>query len=634
MVPLRRITHLPMNARNSTVRLITGVWILLAAGCHGDRHHSTTSDPPPGQGQAASLTVGGSTFGLLGTLTLEINGGDALTLTADGKFTFSNALLSGSSYSVAVQSQPVNQICTVSNGAGTLTNASVTTVSVNCSTLTRSLGGTVVGLAPSETAILQDNGGDNLTVNGNGGFTFTTPVAQSARYDVTVLTQPATQTCTVTNSSGTAGSSDITNVQVTCATNAYKVGGVVSGLSGTVVLQNNGTDNLSIDSDGAFAFSTPLAQGASYDVAVLTQPVEQTCTVTNGSGTMGGADLSSISVSCLANTTTLAASVADLALSVTGMTEYGVAGTPTSGLSRTITITNIGSYAAYNLSVAPPTWPVGTISSTTCGSTLAVGASCAITISPGSTPTSDGTNPCSSGTAPIPGAVQVGADNAATLSSDVVILSYGCIYQGGYVYAFDDTTPNTRSVGGQVVSTTDQASGGVIWSSTGSGSAYDAIFGISEVSTVSSPDPSGSSYSGQMACNGSADGACNTNNIYVYYESGAPNAPINVSYYAAGLCKQTIRGYSDWFLPAICQLGYGGAACGTSSVPAQQNMQSNLVDSNNVGLLSGVHWSSTESSLSPQFNAWEQDFSTAGGSQSYSNKGTQFGVRCSRSLTP
>jgi hypothetical protein len=85
-----------------------------------------------------------------------------------------------------------------------------------------------------------------------------------------VIAQPATQTCIVTNGSGTAGSSDITDVQVTCATNAYKVGGAVSGLSGTVVLQNNGTDNLSVNSDDAFAFPTPVAQGASYDITVLT----------------------------------------------------------------------------------------------------------------------------------------------------------------------------------------------------------------------------------------------------------------------------------------------------------------------------------------------------------------------------
>lgn len=47
------------------------------------------------KGPAVDYTVGGSVFGLLGTLVLENNGGDALTLNADGAFTFSNALPPG-----------------------------------------------------------------------------------------------------------------------------------------------------------------------------------------------------------------------------------------------------------------------------------------------------------------------------------------------------------------------------------------------------------------------------------------------------------------------------------------------------------------------------------------------------------
>ncbi len=616
--------------------------MMLAAGCGDHSYHSATTSPSSGQGPAANLTIGGSAFGLLGSLVLDNNGGDALTLNADGKFTFSNALPSGSSYLVTVQTQPANQICTVSNGGGALTNANVTTVTVNCSTITRTIGGTVVGLAPSETVVLQNNGSDDLVVSANGGFTFSTPVAQSALYDVTVLTQPATQTCTVGNGNGTAGSSDISDVQLTCSTNAHTVGGTVTGLSGTLVLQNNGADNLSVNSDGAFVFSASVAQSSGFDVTVLTQPAEQTCTVTNGSGIMGGSDISNVGVSCVTNTTTLAASVPDLALSVTGLIEYGVPGTPSSGLARTITITNTGGYTAYNVSIAQPTWPAGTSGSTTCGSTMAPGGSCTVTVTPGNTPTSNGTNPCSGGTAPIPGVIQVTADNAAAVSSNVVILSYGCIYQGGYVYAFDDTTPNTEGVGGKVAATTDQAApypNGVIWSSNGSGGidsdvVYDLIFGVSDTSTASTPDPNIGQVAGQTACNGPNDGACDANNINVYYQTSVVNSPIDPLYYAAGLCEQTIGAYSDWFLPAICELGYGGGACGTSSAPAQQNMQSNLVEFNSLNLLAGYYWSSTEFSVSPQYNAWGQFFAFAGGTQVTINKDLQLGVRCSRSLTP
>ena len=336
--------------------------------------------------------------------------------------------------------------------------------------------------------------------------------------------------------------------------------------------------------------------------------------------------------------TTLATSVNDLALSVTGLTEYGVIGTPSSGVSRVITVTNTGSSLAINLAVNLPTWPIGTTSATSCGTTLAAGGSCTITITPGSTATSDGTTPCSIGTAPVPGVVQVTADNASAVSSNVAILDYGCVYQGGYVYALDDTTPNTGRVGGKVAATADQAApypNGVVWSSNGGGAvALDAIYGISEISTTSAPDPSGGQVSGQAACDGATDGSCNTNNVYVYYQNFAIGAPINLSLYAAGLCRSTISGYSDWYLPSICELGYG-AQCGSPSTPTLQNMQSSLVDFGGFTSLAGSYWSSTELSVVPQNGAWGELFASGGGSSQGSYpKDDQFGVRCSRALSP
>jgi len=92
---------------------------------------------------------------------------------------------------------------------------------------------------------------------------------------------------------------------------AYTVGGTVTGLSGTLVLQNNGGDDLTITSDGPFVFSTPLADGSAYSVTILTSPVLQNCTVTNGSGTISGADVTGVSVSCVDKTWTHPASLSD-----------------------------------------------------------------------------------------------------------------------------------------------------------------------------------------------------------------------------------------------------------------------------------------------------------------------------------
>ena len=98
-------------------------------------------------------------------------------------------------------------------------------------TTTYTVGGSVSGL--SGTVVLQDNGGDNLSVAANGPFTFATPLASGAAYAVTVASSPAGQTCTVSSGSGTVGSANVTSVAVTCTSAAtYTVGGSVSGLSG------------------------------------------------------------------------------------------------------------------------------------------------------------------------------------------------------------------------------------------------------------------------------------------------------------------------------------------------------------------------------------------------------------------
>ena len=68
--------------------------------------------------------------------------------------------------------------------------------------------------------VLQDNGGDDLSVSASGAFTFGTGLTSGSAYSVTVKTNPAGQTCSVANGSGTVGSAGVTNVAVTCTANA------------------------------------------------------------------------------------------------------------------------------------------------------------------------------------------------------------------------------------------------------------------------------------------------------------------------------------------------------------------------------------------------------------------------------
>jgi exo-beta-1,3-glucanase (GH17 family) len=160
-----------------------------------------------------SITIGGTVSGLSGTLSLADNVADPLTITSNGPFTFALQLASGASYNVAITAQPTGQTCTLTNASGTSTS-NVTNIGVTCAS-TPSIGGTLSGLT-SGSVVLQNNGGNNLTVTNNGSFTFSEDVASGGAYAVTVLTQPANgETCVVANGSGTA-TADVTSVTVTC----------------------------------------------------------------------------------------------------------------------------------------------------------------------------------------------------------------------------------------------------------------------------------------------------------------------------------------------------------------------------------------------------------------------------------
>ena len=395
-----------------------------------------------------TYSVGGTLSGLSGTVVLQDNGGDNLTLTANGSFTFATQLASGAAYAVTVLTNPTSQTCTVSSGSGTIGSANVTNVAVSCTngtappTLSDNFNRADGSLGSNWTAI-SDGGmtissqvaagtsssggvsGDtwNATFGGDqfsqievtstqlSGGQWIAPVvrAQSNGQNaylglyfwnygspelmmfkriagnwaqlgssVTVGALPAgsqlqlkavgstisfllngVPKISITDTSYTsgvpgimvAGTSQLDNwLGGGAAGNAtYSVGGTVSGLSGTAVLQDNGGDNLSVTANGSFTFPTSLAGGTAYNVTVKTNPTGQTCSVSNGTGTIGAANISNVNVTCTNSTTTASASdnfnradgnlganwtdVSDGGLAITSQT---VSGTVASGISGDI----------------------------------------------------------------------------------------------------------------------------------------------------------------------------------------------------------------------------------------------------------------------------------------------------------
>ena len=90
-----------------------------------------------------------------------------------------------------------------------------------------------------------------------------------------------------------SGTSDPTS------SNSYSVGGTITGLTASgLVLLNNGGNSLSVAANAsAFAFTSLLSSGSAFAVTIQSQPIGETCSVANGTGTVT-ADVTSISVSC------------------------------------------------------------------------------------------------------------------------------------------------------------------------------------------------------------------------------------------------------------------------------------------------------------------------------------------------
>jgi hypothetical protein len=84
---------------------------------------------------------------------------------------------------------------------------------------------------------------------------------------------------------------------------SYTVAGTVAGLgTGTsVVLGNVNGDQISVSSNGAFAFPSDLSNGAAYSGTVVTAPAGETCLTSNEAGTISNMNVTNVEVVCAPN---------------------------------------------------------------------------------------------------------------------------------------------------------------------------------------------------------------------------------------------------------------------------------------------------------------------------------------------
>jgi hypothetical protein len=340
---------------------------------------------------------------------------------------------------------------------------------------------------------------------------------------------------------------------------------------------------------------------------------------------------------------TLVSSISSLALAVACSTSKPSCATVHSSLTgnlRKIMVTNNGSASATNLAVSTSGLPSGTsISATTCNGTLNAGHSCMITIVPGAVASTDSNNnECTSGTQPIPSIITVTADGGLSTQINTYVLGYGCIYQGGFIYSVDDTQGCHQnscegSIGGKIAAVTDTHPGQPLNSSgfpNWGGIGTDIGNQTNETSSI-----------------GANNGIANTLAIVNALGCGPANAndiaaclcnSLSVNEAGAMHCIPANTCYTDWYLPALCELRpYQNTNICT---PGNTNIQQQLFENPNIsnailGLVdNSYYWSSTQFSSNPQSFAWMEYFSTNGSGQDIYFKDSEVGIRCSRVLTP
>lgn len=314
------------------------VALLSLAACGGGSGYGGGGGgtPPP------TYSIGGSLSGLGAGLSVVLrdNGGDNLTVSANVAFTFVTKVASGGAYAVTVMTQPTGQTCVVTGGTGTA-SANVSNVAVACTsnpssnTFTTAAGAVKMdasaGTIGNASVVAAPAGAPSGISTPFGWFTFSITGLTSGATVTLTYTVPSGftlvgfekcingacsalsgatisgNTLSYTVTDGGPGDADgaangtITDpgAIVVMSSTTYSIGGMVSGLGSglSVVLQDNGGDNKTVNANGLFTFATSVSSGGAYAVTVLTQPTGQACVITGGTGT-ASANVSSVAVSC------------------------------------------------------------------------------------------------------------------------------------------------------------------------------------------------------------------------------------------------------------------------------------------------------------------------------------------------
>ncbi len=246
---------------------------------------------------------------------------------------------------------------------------------------TYTIGGTVTGLVGNG-LVLQDNLVDNLSIGGNGAFTFATALNNGSPYTVTVLSQPPGQSCTVTNGSATVADANVTSVQVSCTTLVYYTLTVSGAGSGTGIAFDNQEEITCSAANGSVS-GTCTGSYLSGTLVTLTASGRGTSTFQGWGGACASAGTSSscsLTMNAALNATAIfnQQSLGNVNVCPSGQTTPA----PCSG-SITLTYnlaatTTLGVIQALTQGVSGLDFSLG--SGGTCAGTISAGSSCTVNV--------------------------------------------------------------------------------------------------------------------------------------------------------------------------------------------------------------------------------------------------------------
>lgn len=171
-------------------------------------------------GSSGQLLLGGTVYGVTkDTLVLQNNGAHDMTITGSGSYYFNDLIGIDEQYNVTVKSVPSNvDHCDVANASGR-SAFNVTNVDVTCVLKTHSINASISGLNGA-TGLVLVNGTTSVAIPADNTSFPLGKVGEDQPYGYAVLTQPAGRICSIANGSGTMGTTDISNVAITCVPTA------------------------------------------------------------------------------------------------------------------------------------------------------------------------------------------------------------------------------------------------------------------------------------------------------------------------------------------------------------------------------------------------------------------------------